>query len=41
MLNHDERRQLVIYGTAECIDKDPIRAELTVRVYKALFDDPY
>ncbi len=40
MLIHDDRRQLVVYGTAECIDKDPVRAELTVRVYKAFFDDP-
>ena len=40
MLIHDDRRQLVVYGTAECIDKDPVRAELTVRVYKAFFDNP-
>lgn len=40
MLVHDDRRQLVVYGTAECIDEDPIRAELTVRVYRAFFDNP-
>ena len=40
LLIHDERRQLVVYGTAACIAEDPLRAEMTVRVHQAFFDDP-
>jgi len=40
LLIPDERRQLVIYGSAECIDEDPDRAEMTLRVHHAFFDDP-
>jgi PPOX class probable F420-dependent enzyme len=40
LLIPDERRQLVIYGSAECIDEDPDRAEMTLRVHHASFDDP-
>ncbi len=36
LLVHQDRKQLVIYGTAECIDKDPERAELTARVFRRL-----
>lgn len=36
MLVHEDRKQLVIYGTAECIDQDPERAELSARVFRRL-----
>jgi PPOX class probable F420-dependent enzyme len=39
LLIPDERRQLVIYGSAECIDEDPDRAEMTLRVIKILDRD--
>ena len=32
----DGRAHLVVYGTAECIDADPLRAELTADVFAAL-----
>lgn len=32
----DGRAHLVVYGTAECIDADPQRAELTADVFAAL-----
>ena len=38
LLIHEERRQLVVYGTAECIDNDPERAEMTLRIHQAFFD---
>jgi PPOX class probable F420-dependent enzyme len=40
MLVHEDRKQLVIYGTAEPIDEDPARAELTARVVRRLTNDP-
>jgi len=36
LLVHEDRKQLVIYGTAECIDQDPARAALTARVFRRL-----
>ncbi len=33
----DGRQHLVVYGTAEAIDSDPLRAELTADVFAALF----
>ncbi|MEQ9003587.1 MAG: TIGR03618 family F420-dependent PPOX class oxidoreductase, partial [Pseudomonadales bacterium] len=36
LLVHEDRKQLVIYGTAECIDQDPERAELSARVFRRL-----
>lgn len=36
LLVHEDRKQLVIYGTAECIERDPERAELTARVFRRL-----
>ena len=36
LLVHEDRKQLIIYGTAECIDRDPDRAELTARVFRRL-----
>ena len=39
LLIHEERRQLVVYGTVRCIDSDPERAELTRRVHEVFFDD--
>lgn len=33
---HDGRVQLVVYGTAETIDDDPLRAELSASVFAAL-----
>lgn len=36
LLVHEDRKQLVIYGTAECIDRDPARAQLTAAVFKRL-----
>ena len=28
----------MVYGTAECIDNDPERAEMTLRIHQAFFD---
>ena len=39
----DGRQHLVVYGLAETIDADPLRAELTADVFEVLFgtrDDP-
>jgi 3-(3-hydroxy-phenyl)propionate hydroxylase len=36
----DGRAHLVIYGTAETIDADPLRAELTAQVFAALSGNP-
>jgi len=36
LLVHEDRKQLIIYGTAECIDRDPDRAALTARVFRRL-----
>jgi PPOX class probable F420-dependent enzyme len=36
LLVHEDRKQLVIYGTAEGIDRDPERAALTARVFGRL-----
>ena len=40
LLVHDDRQQLIIYGTAQCIDQDPERAELTARVFRVLSGNP-
>ena len=40
LLVHDGRKQLVIYGRAEAIDADPLRAELTARVFRKLTENP-
>ena len=40
LLVHDGRKQLVIYGTAEAIDADPERIELTARVMRRLSGNP-
>ncbi len=40
LLVHDGRKQLVIYGRAEAIDADPLRAELTARVFRKLTGNP-
>jgi len=40
LLVHDDRKQLIIYGTAECIDQDPVRAELSARVFRVLSGNP-
>ena len=40
LLVHEDRKQLVIYGRAESIDKDPLRAELTARVFRRLTQNP-
>ncbi len=40
LLAHEDRRQLVIYGTAECIDADPATMELTARIFKQLVGNP-
>ena len=40
LLVHDDRQQLSIYGTAQCIDQDPERAELTARVFRVLSGNP-
>lgn len=32
----DGRTALIVYGTAECIDQDPLRAELSADVFAAL-----
>lgn len=36
----DGRAHLVVYGTAEAIDADPLRAELTAQVFGALSGNP-
>lgn len=36
----DGRAHLVVYGTAEAIDADPERAELTAQVFAALSGNP-
>jgi PPOX class probable F420-dependent enzyme len=36
----DDRIHLVVYGTAEAIDADPVRAELTAEVFAALSGSP-
>ena len=36
----DGRVQLIVYGTAETIDADPVRAELTAQVFGALLGSP-
>lgn len=36
LLVHEDRKQLVIYGTAEGVDRDPERAELTAKVFRRL-----
>ncbi len=40
LLVHEDRRQLVIYGTAECIDADPARIDLTARIFAQLMGSP-
>lgn len=30
---HDEYAQLTVYGTVDCIDRDPLRAELSAATY--------
>ena len=40
LLVHDDRKQLIIYGRAECIELDPQRAELTARVFRVLSGKP-
>lgn len=40
LLVHDGRKQLIVYGEAECIDQDPLRAELTTRVFRVLSSNP-
>lgn len=41
LLVHDDRKQLIIHGTAECIDQDPLRAELITRVMRAITRNPH
>jgi PPOX class probable F420-dependent enzyme len=36
LLIHEDRKQLVIYGHAECIDRDPERAAQSTRVFRRL-----
>ncbi len=33
----DGRSHLVVYGIAECIEEDPLRAELTAKLFAAMF----
>lgn len=40
LLVHDGRKQLVIYGRAECIAEDPERIELTARVFRKITKNP-
>lgn len=40
LLVHDDRKQLIIYGRAECIERDPQRADLTARVFRVLSGKP-
>jgi PPOX class probable F420-dependent enzyme len=37
---NDDRKQCVVYGTAEGIDADPERATLTARVFERLSGNP-
>ena len=36
---NEDRKQLVVYGAAECIDRDPARLELTLAVLRTLTGD--
>jgi PPOX class probable F420-dependent enzyme len=36
LLIHEDRKQLVVYGEAECIDRDPERAAQSARVFRRL-----
>ena len=44
LIVHDDAKQLVIYGTAEGVEDDPRRADLSVKVFGPIFgkavDDP-
>lgn len=40
LLVHDDRKQLIIYGHAKCIDQDPLRTDLTARVFRVLSGKP-
>lgn len=40
LLVHDDRKQLIVYGRAECIELDPQRADLTARVFRVLSGNP-
>jgi len=44
LIVHDDAKQLVIYGTAEGVEDDPRRAELSMKVFGPIFgkavDDP-
>ena len=40
LLVNDDHAQLVIYGTAEAIEDDPLRAELTAEVWAAITGQP-
>jgi PPOX class probable F420-dependent enzyme len=40
LLVHDGRKQLVIYGRADCIAEDPVRIELTATVFRKLTGNP-
>jgi len=40
LLVHDGRKQLVIYGRAQAISRDPERIELTARVLRKLSGNP-
>ena len=40
LLVHEGRKQLVIYGRAEAIDQDPVRADLTARVFNRMTGKP-
>ena len=37
---HDEFAQLTVYGTVECIDQDPLRAELSAATYNYYSTQP-
>lgn len=39
LLVHDDRRQLIIYGTAVGIDQDPERAEQSAKVWGAMLGE--
>jgi len=40
LLVHDGRKQLVIYGRAEAVDRDPERIQLTARVFSRMTGKP-
>lgn len=40
LIVHDDRKQLVIYGTAEGITADPLRAELSAKLFGRVFNRP-